>query len=491
MRIKLSRALNENYLCQDRLGSSTDDLREILFFIRGQRLDQGLYLIIRTDAFLQIDKSGFELLEKEAFEKIILIGTDDIETQFNSPSLQFEDETAFIDSGLIETVKGKFFMLKGTKDSFLFDQTIKAFSKRSHNTQLLINLNQLKRNISHFKNQLQSQTKLMVMVKAFAYGAGSIEIAKFLQQQMVDYLAVAFIDEGIELRQHGVTAPIMVMSPAADDVPLLLKNELEPELYSIDQLRAYLAALDREALTLPVHIMINTGMNRLGFDEKEADELIKLLSQSQKIQVKTIMTHLAAAGDLKEASFTDEQNRSFQSIAQKISKALGATPLLHSLNSSGISNFPQYQMDMVRLGIGMHGVATQQADLDFPTSLETSITQIRHVAKGSTIGYGRLGKADRDLVIATIPIGYADGYLRCFSNGNAYVMINGQRAKTIGSICMDMTMIDVTDIEAKVNDRVVLFGDKPNIETLAEWCQTIPYEILTNISSRVKRTFFV
>lgn len=492
MRIKLSRALHENYLCQDRLGASFNDFSQILHFTRGQRLDQGLSLLIKSDLFHELDEKTIALLIEESFEQVILIGATPRKHENAFNIIHFEDEYALIDSGLIETVKGKFFILKGDIDVFHFDGTVKSFSKRSHNTQLLIDLNQIKQNINSFKDQLRSNTKLMVMVKAFAYGAGSVEVAKFLQQQMVDYLAVAFIDEGIELRQNGITSPIMVMSPAMDDVSLLLKYDLEPELYSLDQIKAYIDALKKEELALEAHLMINTGMNRLGFDKSDIEELIQILRHVQSIEVKSIMTHLAAADDPREEAFTHEQHQSFQDIASKISKALEIKPLLHSLNSSGISNYPEYQMDMVRLGIGMHGVGHLSNDvLKFPTSLQTTITQIRHVQKGATIGYGRLGKAERDLVIATIPLGYADGYLRCFGNGKAYVMVNGQKAKTIGSVCMDITMIDITGIAAKVNDEVIVFGQEPNIETLAACCQTIPYEVLTNISARVKRTFFV
>ena len=491
MKIKLSRALNDNYLVQDQLGDNLNDLMKLFDFVRTQSLDQGIILIVSSENFEALSTDALRYLEEQEIELIVVIGAEKIKSNIQIQFIQFQSEEEFINSGLLESRQRKFFILRSSPD-LEFQDAITLFTRRSHKTCLEIDLKRIEWNINAFRAKLHENTKLMVMVKAFGYGAGSVEISKWLQHLMVDYLGVAFIDEGIELRQNGVELPIMVMSPGPNDAAMLIKYDLEPEIYEMAQLKSYVEAFKKRETHLPVHIMLNTGMNRLGFDKEELDELIEILNNNKNIKLKSLQTHLAASDMPSEKEFTNNQIQQFSAMAQILKTQLGVNPLLHNLNSSGIKHYAEHQMDMVRLGIGMHGISSEKDFLlKFPTRLKSNITQIRKVAKGETIGYGRVGKAIDDLMIATIPIGYADGYLRDYSNGKAYVMVNGQKAYTIGNVCMDMTMIDVTDIDCAVNDEVVIFGEDPNIEILANWSGSIPYEVLTTISSRVQRTYII
>jgi len=492
MRIKLSRALNENYFILDNLGSSKDNFEEILNFAEIQSRLKSVAIVLDINVWNDLDSATRAIIETRDVDLIILIGEKEIITESQLEVLQFADEEAFINSGYLDAQHDKYIVLKSS-GKFNFNKTVTYCSWRSHNTVLKVDLNAITHNTITYKKELNSDTKLMVMVKAFAYGAGIHEVSKWLQHLMVDYFGVAFIDEGIELRQNGIEAPIMVMSPGPDDSAMLIKYDLEPEVYEMEQLKSYLAAYQKANKILPAHIMLNTGMNRLGFDHSEITALIEVISSNKEsIEVKSLQTHLAAADEVQHNEFTEKQISSFDSMAETLKKALNIDPLMHNLNSAGIANFSKHQMGMVRLGIGLHGVdSSKKLDLKFPSQLKTTLTQIRKVGKGESIGYGRKGKAEKDLTIATIPIGYADGYLRAYGNGKAYVTINGRKAPTIGNVCMDMTMIDITGISAKVNDDVTLFGEHPTIEDLAGWSNTISYEVLTNISSRVQREYFI
>lgn len=491
MKIKISKAINENYLIEDCLGYSLNDFKSIFDFAKIQSLEQGLILVINTSSYELLSKETQEFISAQGLLQVVVIGRSD-KLQINQHLVvPFDSEETFVSSGLLEQHQRKFFILKGS-GSFEFHRTAQLFSRRSHHTRLEVNLNKIADNIQQVRSTLSTNTKLMVMVKAFAYGAGGVEMAKWLQHQLVDYLAVAFIDEGIELRQNGVECPIMVMSPGFDDAHLLKKYDLEPEVYDLSQLRQYSSEFELASDPIPVHIMFNTGMNRLGIDKDQLDELADILKSSPQIQIKSLMTHLAAADDPSEIDFTQEQQKIFEYCTDHVKSALGVDPILHSLNSHGIANYSQDQQGMVRLGIGMHGISTnKKLSLQFPSTLKTTITQIRSVTKGETIGYGRMGKAKEDSKIATIPIGYADGYLRDYGNGKAYALLNGKEVRTIGNICMDMTMFDITGVDAELNDEVILFGEQPNINDLANWSRSISYEVLTNISARVQRVYYI
>ena len=328
------------------------------------------------------------------------------------------------------------------------------------------------------------------MVKAFSYGSGIYEIARTLQYHGVDYLAVAYPDEGVELRKAGIDLPIMVMNADERSFEILIDYQLEPEIYSFRILKAYHKVVRKNGIvSAPVHIKIDTGMKRLGFEANEIDELISELKSRPAIKINSIFSHLAASEDANCDDFTIAQIESLNQISDKIKIELNINTLIHTLNSSGIERFDNAQFDMVRLGIGLYGFGINMNKLQYVNSLKTTITQIKNVKTTETIGYNRKGKVKKDGKIAIIPIGYADGMSRALSNGIGNVLIKGKLAKIIGNVCMDMTMIDITDIDTKEGDEVIIFNNEYPIENIAKQLNTIPYEILTSISRRVKRIY--
>ena len=336
----------------------------------------------------------------------------------------------------------------------------------------------------------------MAMVKAFSYGTGSVEIANILQYNNIDYLAVAYADEGIELRNAGIELPIMVMNPEENSFEAMLKYNLEPEIYSLRMLRIFanISTINGYTKESPanIHIKLDTGMHRLGFEENDTKELLSIIEKTRAIHVKSIFSHLAASDEEKQNEFTKRQIKHFVTAANYIEKKLGYTLIKHIANSAAINKFPEARLDMVRLGISLYGIPTNENDrpyLQNVCTLKSVISQIKQVKKGETIGYSRKGKAEKETAIATVAIGYADGLNRALSNGKGSLIVSGKEAPIIGNICMDMCMIDITNIEAKENDEVVIFESTENIENLAKELGTIPYEILTNVSRRVKRVY--
>ena len=398
-------------------------------------------------------------------------------------------------------------LIKGAR-RFGFERIVAALQAQQHGTVLEVNLDALSHNLRHYRGQLQPGTKLMVMVKAFAYGAGSYEVASLLEFQRADYLAVAYADEGIALREAGISLPIMVMNAAPDAFEALRRYRLEPEIYSFELLNEYLttfgggaepagpASASASALPVPkIHLKLDTGMRRLGFEDADLPALVALLGQhAHHLAVASVMTHLAAADDPAHDVFTYEQLATFGRMAAALEAALGHRVLKHALNSAGIVRFPAAQFDMVRLGIGLYGVDASGRDTDAlrPVSqLRTTISQIKTLPAGFTVGYGRRGvPAAIDRRIATLAIGYADGYDRRFGNGVGTVLIRNQPAPLVGSVCMDMCMVDVTHIpQAQAGDVAVVFGEGLRLPELAARVGTIAYELLTNVSERVKRVF--
>jgi alanine racemase len=353
-----------------------------------------------------------------------------------------------------------------------------------------IDLGAVVHNLNYFKARLNPTAKIMVMVKAFAYGSGSTEIANVLQYHKVDYLGVAYADEGVDLRKNNISLPIMVMNPAAESFESLVEYNLEPEIYNFRIFEQYLKFLEgRSAI---IHLKLDTGMHRLGFEEIDINDLISLLLENPAVKIASIFSHLAGADEAEHDSFSREQAKRFSALAGKISKAIGYKPVYHILNSPGILRLPELQFNMVRLGIGLYGIDPTEdkfIGLKPVATLKTMISQIKKINAGETIGYGRRGKAEKDMRIATIAIGYADGFSRAFSRGTGEVMINGNIAKVIGNVCMDMTMVDVSGIDAREGDEVIIFGRNLPIQSIAKKINTIPYEILTNTSERVKRVF--
>jgi len=348
--------------------------------------------------------------------------------------------------------------------------------------------------LNFYKSKLHPATKMMVMVKAFGYGNGGFEVAKLLSHHKVDYLGVAFADEGIALKNAGIDLPIMVLNPETTSFAAIIQHQLEPEIYSIKGLTAFLKLAEQKKLkNFPIHIKLDTGMHRLGFEEENMNELIAKLKGNKAVQVKSILSHLAASDDLMFIDFTLGQIKLFEELSLKLMRALDTQPIRHVLNTSGISNYQQAQYDMVRLGIGLYGVSNddeEQKLLENVGTLKSIISQIRLIEAGESVGYGRRFIAEKQTKIATIPIGYADGISRHWGNGVGFVVIKNKKAPIVGSVCMDMLMVDITAIDCKEGNEVIIFGENPTVTYMAKQLGTIPYEIMTSISQRVKRIFY-
>jgi alanine racemase len=332
------------------------------------------------------------------------------------------------------------------------------------------------------------------MVKAFGYGNGGFEIAKLLEHHKVNYLGVAFADEGIALKNAGITVPIMVMNPETTSFAAIIQHQLEPEIYSIKGLKAFLKIAEQKKLKhFPIHLKLDTGMHRLGFEEENLAELIQILKGNETVQIASVLSHMATSDDNQHHAFAQGQIALFEKLSSQLLAEPHIKPIRHLLNTSGISNYPEAQYDMVRLGIGLYGIsndADEQKELETVGTLKSIISQIHSIDAGESVGYGRRFIATQPSKIATIPIGYADGIRRSWGNEVGYVTINGKQAPIVGSVCMDMLMVDVTHIDCKEGNTVIIFGENPTVNAMAKQLQTIPYEILTSISQRVKRVFF-
>ena len=409
-------------------------------------------------------------------EAVFFNSTTEFKQQF--PSLHFYNETI---------------LLKGAR-VFEFEQISHLLEQKTHQTVLEINLSAIIHNLKVYQQQLKTGVKLMAMVKAFSYGSGSFEIANLLQFQKVDYLAVAYADEGAELRRAGITLPIMVMNAEENTFDMLLQYNLEPEIYSFGILNAFENYLQQSAINnYPVHIKLDTGMHRLGFEEADIDALCKKISGNDTFKIQSVFSHLAASDNKVHDDFTTHQSKLFLKACTKIEKNITYPFLKHIANTSAIYRHKNLQLDMVRLGIGLYGVdgnETMQQQLKNVSTLKTTISQIKKIKKGESVGYSRNGIAQKNSVIATVRIGYADGYPRSLSNGIGKMWVSGKLAPVIGNVCMDMVMLDITGIAAKEGDDVIVFGEKLAVTTLANWANTIAYEILTGISQRVKRVYY-
>ena len=364
---------------------------------------------------------------------------------------------------------------------------------QTHETILEVNLSALVDNVRYFRSLMPATTRLTCMVKAFAYGAGSVEVSKALQQSnLVDYLAVAVADEGVELRKAGITLPIIIMDPEVAALDLIIENNLQPNIYSFQVLDDIIHAAEAKGLeSLPVHIKIDSGMHRLGFYREDMPALLERLQSQKAVQVASVFSHLAGSDEAQFDTFTHEQAAYFQECATILNTKLSTlNAKLHICNTAGIERFPEYHFDMCRLGIGMYGLSFAGAKLHNVCTLKTTILSIKTVGAGSTIGYGRHTQLTEPRQIAVIPIGYADGFDRRFSNYGGEVVVRGKRCPVVGNVCMDQAMIDVTGTDAQVGDYAIVFGDNLPIEELADKLQTIPYEVLTSISRRVQRVYF-
>lgn len=498
MRLELKRGIEGNFVIDDTYNNDLAGLNKALNFMEQQRSHEQKTLILSDFIQSKVTLEDFaklnDLLISKGVDQLIGVGPQLSEASacFTIKSRFFESTEALINSDILDQLNNQLVLIKGSR-KFALERVSLLLTEKVHKTRLEVNLDAVRHNLHFYKSLLKPSTKVMAVIKAMAYGSGSTEIAKLLEYNKIDYLAVAYADEGVALRKDGIDTPIMVMNPSEDDVYAMARNNLEPEVHGVSQLKHYYDAFKSLGRTLPVHLVINTGMNRLGFNENQIKQLKEVLSLMPDLEVKSIFSHLAASDEAEHEGFSLTQIESFKQIATDITSMLANQPLLHILNSGGITRFAEHQLDMVRLGIGLHGVEVNerlQSQLMRPAQLKTIISQIREVKAGESIGYGRKGKAVQDMTIAVMAIGYADGYLRVFGNGNAYVSINQQKAKTIGNVCMDMTMIDITGLSVKEGDEVTVFGNSPTVSELAKWANTIPYEILTNVSGRVQRVFY-
>ena len=436
-----------------------------------------------------------DLCVKRGIQKFIGIGTD---LSAQADKIQIVDKQFFLDvqhfltSDTFSSLRNELILLKGAR-SFGFDQITEQLEQKVHETILEVNLNAVVNNLNYYRSFLKPETKMVCMIKADAYGAGAIEIAKTLQDHRVDYLAVAVADEGVTLRKAGITANIMIMNPEMTAFKTMFDYDLEPEVYSFRLLDALIRAARKEGITgWPVHIKLDTGMHRLGFDPiNDMDELIDRLKHQNAIIPRSVFSHFVGSDSDGFDEFSASQFALFDEGSKKLQAAFTHKILRHMDNSAGIEHFPERQMDMCRLGLGLYGVDPRDNRiLNTVSTLKTTILQMRHVPAGDTVGYSRKGKIDHDSVIAAIPIGYADGLNRHLGNRRCYCLVNGQKAEYVGNICMDVAMIDVTGIDCHEGDMVEIFGEHLPVTTLSDIIDTIPYEVLTGVSKRVKRVYF-
>ncbi len=440
-------------------------------------------------------KKVSELAVKRGVQKFIGIGpeisrcADEIMIE---EKYFFDDCNSFIGSTVFSSLRDEVILLKGSR-KFSFDRLTELLEQKVHETILEVNLNSVVKNLNYYRSYMKPTTKLVCMVKADAYGAGSVEVAKTLQDHRVDYLAVAVADEGVTLRKNGITCNIMIMNPEMTAFKTMFDYKLEPEVYSFRLLDALVKAAQKEGITgYPVHIKLDTGMHRLGFDPRcDMDELISRLKHQNAIIPRSVFSHFVGSDSDDFDNFSAMQFKLFDEGSKKLQSAFSHKILRHMDNSAGIEHFPERQMDMCRLGLGLYGIDSRDNSvLNTVSTLKTTILQIHRVPKEDTVGYSRKGVLTRDSVIGAIPIGYADGLNRRLGCGHCYCLVNGQKAPYVGNICMDVAMIDLTGIDCKEGDTVEIFGEHLPVTVLSDVLGTIPYEVLTSISNRVKRVYF-
>ncbi|WP_347159545.1 bifunctional UDP-N-acetylmuramoyl-tripeptide:D-alanyl-D-alanine ligase/alanine racemase [Pontibacter chitinilyticus] len=497
MRLEMKEAINGCYLIDDTYNNDLGGLSIALDLLASQP-QRRRHTLILSDLL----ESG--LPEEELYGQVAalvrahrvqrLIGVGPVISKYSQlfPGAAFYTSTAdFLQNFDAAGFRNEVILVKGAR-VFGFEKIVQAFQQKVHGTVLEVNLDALVHNLNYYRAKLAPGTKLMVMVKAFAYGSGSFEVANLLQFHRVDYLAVAYADEGVALRENGITLPIMVMNPSPDSFAKLRQYTLEPEIYALEQLQAFVALLEAGG-KYKIHLKLDTGMHRLGFVAEDFEALFALLAQYPQVQVVSAFSHLAGADEAVHNDFSQQQIATFRRMAAAVEAQLGYPVTKHILNSAGIVRFPEHQLDMVRLGIGLYGVeatGAEQEALRPVSTLKTTVSQVKHIKAGETVGYSRKGVAEAAKTIATIAIGYADGYDRRFSNGVGHVLLHGRRCPLIGNVCMDMCMVDVTGLEVKAGDEAVVFGPQLTLVELARQIGTIPYELLTNVSTRVKRVFY-
>lgn len=499
MRLKVKNGINNTTIIDDSYSSDFQSLKIALDFLENQKQHKKKTLIL-SDIFqsgLNNDELYSQVSQLIISNKITrVIGIGETISQYKNKfinSTTFKNVDEFTNAFDNLNFENETILIKGARD-FHFEEIVSILEEKTHETVLEINLNAISHNLNFFKSKLKPKTKMMVMVKAFSYGNGGFEIANLLEHHKVDYLGVAFADEGISLKNAGITVPIMVLNPETTSFAAIIQHQLEPEIYSIKGLKAFLKIAEQKKLRqFPIHIKIDTGMHRLGFEEENLEDLIQILKGNETVQIKSILSHMATSDDLKHDAFAKSQIALFEKLSSRLMTELNIKPIRHILNTSGITNYGDAQYDMVRLGIGLYGISNdseEQKELQIVGTLKSVISQIRTIDSGESVGYGRRFMATETTKIATIPIGYADGISRSWGHGVGYVLINNKPAKIVGSVCMDMLMVNVTDIDCKEGNTVIIFGENPTVNFMAKQLNTIPYEILTSISQRVKRVFF-
>jgi alanine racemase len=499
IRLQAKKGINNCVLIDDSYSSDYQSLKIALDFLELQKLHQKKTIIL-SDIFqsgLPLDvlyKNVINDLIDNKINRIIVIGETISSYLKEVPNvIAFNNTAAFLKQFNTQSFHNETILIKGAR-SFNFDEIVVVLEEKNHETVLEINLDAITHNLNFYKSKIKATTKIMVMVKAFGYGNGGFEIAKLLEHHKVDYLGVAFADEGINLRRSGITVPIMVLNPENSSFHAMIAYDLEPEIYSLTGLEAFLeVAKQKNCTSYPIHLKMDTGMHRLGFEEFQLDPLNALLYNNNFIEVKSIFSHLSASDNPDFKEFTLLQFDRFEKAYAKISNHINKKPNRHILNTSGIFNYPEKQYEMVRLGIGLYGFGNSELEtknLQNVSTLKSIISQTRKVAKGESIGYSRNHMVAQEIIVATIPIGYADGVRRAWGNQVGYVLINNQKAAILGNVCMDMIMVNVTHIDCNPGDEVIVFGESPTVIEMATKTNTIAYEILPGISQRVKRIYY-
>lgn len=503
MRLEIKSGLNNCTIINDYYNSDVNSLAIALDVMNQQRQHKKKVLVLSD--ILQSGRDEYDLyaeiaslLNRKNVDMLVGIGEAISRQagQFAMESCFYPGVNEFLAHFPFSQFNNQTILLKGAR-AFEFERISKELQEKAHETVLEINFNNLVSNYNYYRSKIKPETKLMVMVKAFGYGSGNFEVSNIMQFRRADYLTVAFADEGVELRRAGINLPIMVMSPEVNSYDNIIRYHLEPEVFSFRNLDMIEKAMENMALPeahpLNIHIKLDTGMHRLGFAKHEVPELIRRVKANPMLHVASVFSHLATADNPSEDEFTMSQIHCFEEGSQMIVDAFPYKVLRHILNTAGITRFTKYQFDMVRLGIGLYGVPTCEADkegLQPVVSLKTTINQIKDIPAGDSIGYNRHGRAEKDMRIGIVPIGYADGLSRLLGNGNGKFYVNGQQVKIVGDICMDMCMLDLTGVKAEEGDTVVVFDAEHSIFDIAKACQTIPYEVMTSISQRVKRIYY-
>ncbi|MFP4663229.1 MAG: bifunctional UDP-N-acetylmuramoyl-tripeptide:D-alanyl-D-alanine ligase/alanine racemase [Bacteroidales bacterium] len=499
MRLELKHGIHNCTIINDSYNADINALRIAIDFAERQN-KQGIVLILSDILESGTDKNALYkeiaglINTNERIDMFVGVGRDlkDSAAYFSDDARFFPSTQAFLDSGLWHSFRNQSILLKGARP-FRFENISSVLELKAHQTLLEIKLEAVTHNLRYFRSRLNPGVKMMVMVKAFSYGSGSVEIGRHLQNQAVDYLGVAIADEGVELRKAGVHIPIIVMNPQPGSFDLLFEYKLEPEVYSLAVLQSLTAHIHRQGIPyLGIHLKLDTGMHRLGIGEDELSACLEHLKNTGSLHVKSVFSHLAGSDVPSLDDFTEKQIACFHRMYAKLQDSLGASPLRHIANTNGIIRFPGAQLDMVRLGIGLYGISAEENEhLEKTTVFRTKIISIKHLKKGESVGYNRAGIIRRASDIALIPVGYADGLNRQLGNGKWKVEINNRLYPTIGDVCMDMCMLDITGSDIREGDDAIIFGGMQQVEDMAEQLETIPYEILTGISQRVKRVYLL